>query len=134
MNNRGFTLLEILISLIIIAVLILAVNKVVYTVKKINYKNENIYDSSVYAQNILEYLKSETVNLTEGEFKPEEVINKDISSFLSNEKFSDTLIKINKIYKNDELEKVIFEVKLLISWEGVSDVQNYKIATYISQK
>jgi len=138
MTNRGFTLIEILISLLIIAALILAVNKVVYTVKKINIRAENNYQASVYAQNIIEYLKSEKTNLNEGDLKLEEIINDNIKDFLQknteNRKFENSLIKINKIYEDFELGIKLFEVKMIIAWKGVDDVQNYKIGTYIYQK
>jgi len=138
MTNRGFTLIEILISLLIIAALILAVNKVVYTVKKVNFRAENNYQASVYGQNIIEYLKSEKTNLNEGDFKLEEIFNDNMKNFLQknteNIKFENSLIKINKIYEDLELGIKLFEIKMIIAWKGVDDVQNYKIGTYIYQK
>lgn len=138
MNNKGFTLLEILISLIIIAALILAVNKVIYTVKKANIVSENNYQASVYAQNIIEYLKSDNIKLSEGEFKPEELLEDKIQTFLKNDtqnkKFNNSLIKTKIIYENIEIGTKIFKIEMLIVWKEVSDERNYKISTYIYQK
>lgn len=138
MNNKGFTLIEILITLIIISALILSVNKVIYTVKKANIIAENNFQASIYAQNILEYLKSKNVKLSEGEFAAEELLEEDIKYFLEENtkmsKFDNSIIKIKSIYKNNELNTKIFEVEFLVIWKGVSDEQNYKISTFIYQK
>jgi len=138
MNNKGFTLIEILITLIIISALILSVNKVIYTVKKANIIAENNFQASVYAQNILEYLKSKNAKLSEGEFAAEELLEENIRNFLKKDtkinKFDNSLIKIKNIYDNNELSIKIFEVEFLVVWKGVSDEQNYKISTYVYQK
>mgnify|MGYP006311604555 FL=1 len=138
MTNRGFTLIEILISLLITAALILAVNKVVYTVKKTNFQAENNYQASVYAQNIFEYLKSNKTILSEGSFKPEEILNENMKKFLlentKNKKFENSLIEIIKFHEDPELGTKTFEIEISIVWKGVTDVRNYKIGTYIYQK
>ncbi|MGM0437121.1 MAG: prepilin-type N-terminal cleavage/methylation domain-containing protein [Bacillota bacterium] len=138
MNNEGFTLLEILISLIIIAVLILAITKVVYTVKKVNVMADNVFQASVYSQNLLEYLKSNNIKLKEGDYNFEELLGTNIKEFLNNDikndYFDNSLVSINKVYENIELQSEIFEIRILMIWKGVSDEKNYKISTYIYQK
>mgnify|MGYP000385530975 CR=1 FL=1 len=138
MNNKGFTLIEILISLIILAVLILAVNKVIYTVKKANTISENNFEASIYAENLLEFLKSTNTELNEGDFSPNELLDKNIKEFLENgsadNQYDNSVIKIKKIYENIDSESKIFKVEMLIIWEGVNnDEKSYKIATYIYQ-
>ena len=138
MNNKGFTLIEILISLIILAVLILAVNKVIYTVKKANTISENNFEASIYAENLLEFLKSTNTELNEGDFSPNELLDKNIKEFLENDsadnQYDNSVIKIQKIYDNIDSESKIFKVEMLIIWEGVNNGEkSYKIATYIYQ-
>ena len=137
MNNKGFTLIEVLVSLIIITVLILAINKTIYTVKKVNIISENNFQASIYAQNILEYLKSNNIRLDEGEFTPDELLSEEIKKYIQNDikntKFDNSLVKINKIYENIDSGSKVFKIKLLVKWEGVSNEKNYKIGTYIYQ-
>lgn len=137
MNNEGFTLLEILISLIIIAVLILVITKVVYTVKKVNVMADNVFQASIYSQNLLEYLKSNNIKLKEGDYKFDELLETNIKEFLNNDiknnDFGNSIISIKKVYENIELESKIFEIRILMIWEGVNDEKNYKISTYIYQ-
>mgnify|MGYP000547706401 CR=1 FL=1 len=135
MNNRGFTLIEVLISLVIITLLILALNKVIYTVKKANINSQNTFQASIYGQNIIEYLKSSSTNLNEGQFSPDELLKGDIGAFIKRDivfvKFSTSIIKINKIYEKTGSSGDLFQVEILIIWEGASNEKNYKIGTYI---
>lgn len=135
MNNKGFTLIEVLISLVIITLLILALNKVIYTVKKANINSENNFQASIYGQNIIEYLKSSNTTLSEGQFSPDEILKGDIGDFIKKDiiavKFSTSIIKVNKIYEKTDSRGELFQVEILIIWEGASNEKKYKIGTYI---
>ena len=136
-NKKGFTLLEVLIALIMTAILILAINKAIYTVKKGNAISEQFFQVISYSHNVLEYFKSNQIDLKEGEYSPEEIIDENIYEFIKkgyeSEIYKKSLIKIKKVHSSSDQEDEVFSVRLLVTWKGVAGEKNYKISTYIYQ-
>ena len=136
-DKKGFTLLEVLISLILIAILILSINKAIYTVKKGNTISEQFFQVTSYSHNILEYFKSNHIELEEGDYSPEEIIDENIYKFISkvyeNKIDKKTIIKVKKVYSSSKQKDEVFSVSLLVTWKGAAGEKLYRISTYIYQ-
>ena len=136
-RNKGFTLIEVLITLVIISSLVLGVNKFLYTIKKANIISEEIFQIINYSQNIMEYLKSENVELLEGEYQLNNFIDsKSLKLFkesISENVITSSNINIENIYNFSNLDKKLYLVKLSIYWQGLKGEKVYELNNYISK-
>lgn len=136
-TNKGFTLIEVLITIVIIASLILGVNKVLYTIDKANIIAEEVFQIINYSQNILEYLKSKEVELFEGEYQLSNFIDSNslglFKESISENVITSSNIKIEKINNFSNLHKNLYLVKLSVYWQGLRGEKVYELNNYISK-
>ena len=136
-TNKGFTLLEVLITLVIISSFILGVNKILYTIDKANLIAEEVFQIINYSQNIMEYLKSEGIELFEGEYQESDFIDSN-SLELFRKGISEKMtifsnIKIEKLNKFSKVEEELYLVNLSVYWKGLRGENIYEVNNYISK-
>ena len=135
-SEKGFTLLEVLFALFIISMIILAVNRVIYTVKKGNEIAEEVFEITNNTQNILEYLKKSEKYYTVGSYSLNEIINDNhfISSPIIKDIYKDLIIEFVEIPNSSLLGYKLVSINITAIWEGINGENIYKISTYSLQE
>lgn len=108
-ENKGFTLIEVLIALMIILTIVGAIITIFIENVYIKNRSRSYYDIAKVAQSIIEDIKT-CVLIVDG--KEEEVFSKEVEktlNFIKDGYYSEVLIK--KIYPNREIYQIVVKVK-----------------------
>lgn len=131
-NNKGFTLIEVILGIIIISIIFTGFSRFMFTVIKARYISDNKNRISNWAQTIMEYLK--TQKLESGEYNP--------SDFSRLKELKEEKMKLNIIIEREviTIEKFesysnLYQVNVDIKWgKGKKRRNLYVINFFISKK
>ena len=119
-NNKGFTLVETVVSLVLLSIIVLAFFNTYFSVKKYNDISEKRRLSFQLCQDVLSQIDQNKVEINKGKFK---YASSELIKLMINKpeiyKFVDKLlIKIDPLYIQGKLIKNLFKIKLTVSWSG----------------
>ncbi len=117
-NNKGFTLVETVVSLVLLSIIVLAFFNTYFSVKKYNDISEKRRLSFQLCQDVLSQIDQKKVEINKGKFKYSSneliklMINKpEIYSFVDK-----LLIKIDPLYIQGKLIENLYKIKLTVNW------------------
>jgi len=126
-NNHGFTLIEVMLSLILITIIASSFFALIGTVFKANH---TIYYKDLainWAQTVMEYFYRKNYILSSAcySYQDFEELNNVLDNKLS-QVLQDTIITINKYNDIDGL----FELNITVEWLDGLDIKEYKLSSF----
>jgi prepilin-type N-terminal cleavage/methylation domain-containing protein len=132
LKNRGFTLIEVLVALMITGLLIISFAQVLFTAQKCNMRTKNYYLAINWTQNLIEIIKSKS-GLKPGRYRPKDILTNqqltELKTHFPNDIISDTSIEIERLNYQTEINRV-YLLKVICHWEVNRDVGSYHLTTY----
>lgn len=121
---RGFTMLEVLVALAILAIALLAVHEGFTSTLFVNASTRGLWKAMVYANNELnrwDRLGQATISVDQGEFRPDE----DMAGYAWRREISD----------QEPLPGVkVRRIRLELTWAVGGATQSYRAETYVEAK
>lgn len=121
-NKRGFTLIETVVSLVLLSIIVLAFFNTYFSVKKLNNVSEKRRLSFQLCQDVLSKIDQNRVQIKEGryEYNSADLFKLKVNKPESYNFVDKLVIKIEPLSIQGKLFENLFKVKFKVNWSGHS--------------